>query len=312
MGVKIQNIAVTGGSGFIGSHLVDNLLSKDYHVTVFDRHYEKTKFQEYGWENKVEFRLGDLKDRDAVFELVSHCDAVINLAGLLGTQEMMENPSEAINVNILGAINIFDAVRLHNKRGFQIAVGNHWMLNPYSITKNTTEKFALMYNDEHQTDIRVVRAMNAYGERQLHKPIRKIFPNIVIPALLNKDITIYGSGNQVMDLVYVKDVVEIIARATIMPDVSNNILYEAGVGEMTINQAVEMILEITNSTSKVNHIEMRPGEEEEAIVKISEQGWKDLTTHLQFTKEDLTPMQQAFKQTIEWYKARLNKFNWDK
>ena len=306
----MQNIAVTGGSGFIGSHLVDNLLSKGHNVTVFDRHYEKVKFQEYGWENKVEFRLGDLKDRDAVFELVSHCDAVINLAGLLGTQEMMENPSEAINVNILGAINIFDAIRLHKKRGFQIAVGNHWMLNPYSITKNTTEKFALMYNIEHNTDIRVVRAMNAYGERQLDKPIRKIFPNVVIPALLNKDITIYGSGEQVMDLIYVKDVAEIIARATLMSDIPNDILYEAGVGEMTINQAVAMVLDITKSTSKVNRIAMRPGEENNAVVKISEQGWQDLITHLKYTQEELTPMEEAMTQTIEWYKTRLNQFNW--
>lgn len=309
---QIKKIAVTGGLGFIGSHVVDNLIDKDYEITIFDRHYDEKKIKEYKWENKVEFRLGDLKDRDAVFELIRHCDAVINLGGILGTQELISNPTPAIEVNIIGAINVFDAIKQFKDRGFTVAVGNHWMNNPYSISKSTAERFALMYNKEHHTDIRILRMMNVYGERQLHRPIRKIFPNVVIPALLNKDITIYGSGEQVMDLVYVKDIAEIIARTTLYDNVPNTIMYEAGIGgRMTINKAVDMILDITKSTSKVSRIAMRPGEESNSVVEISEQGWKDLNKYLNYTKEDLTPMKEAMEQSINWYKLHLDEFSWD-
>ena len=181
---------------------------------------------------------------------------------------------------------------------------------PFTVAP--AERFAMMYNKEKGTDIRVVRAMNVYGERQLHKPIRKIFPNAVIPALLNKDITIYGNGEQVMDLVYVKDVAEIIARAVLYDDIPNNIMYEAGVGgRMTINKAVDMILDITKSASIVNHIEMRPGEDSNSVVEISEQGWKDLNDYLKYTKEELTPMKEAMTNSINWYYAHLNDFSWN-
>jgi len=309
---QFKKIAVTGGLGFIGAHVIDNLLEKDYEITVFDRHYDEKKFTEYGWKNKVDFRMGDLKDRDGVFELIRHCDAVINLGGILGTQEMISNPLPAVEVNIIGAINVFDAIKQFKVRGFQVAVGNYYMNNPYSISKSTAERFALMYNTEHNTDIRILRMMNVYGERQLHTPIRKIFPNVVIPALLNKDITIYGSGEQVMDLVYVKNIAEIITRVTLYNDIPNDVMYEAGVGgRMTINKAVEMILEITNSKSKVHKIAMRPGETENSIVEISEQGWEDLNKYLNYTKEDLTPMKEAMIQSINWYRKHLDELCWD-
>ena len=311
MAKNIKKIGITGGAGFIGSFLVDNFLSKGYEITIFDRHYDAAKFKEYGWEGKVDFRLGDLKDRDSVFDFVSHVDVVVNLAGLLGTQEMMQNPSEAILVNILGAINVFDAIKLHNKRGFQVCVGNHWMNNPYSITKSVTERFALMYNKEHKTDIRICRGMNIYGPRQKHRPIRKIFPNLVIPALLGKDITIYGTGEQVMDLLYVKDFAEILSRIILTDDIPNNIIFEAGAGEFTINEAVKKVLELTNSTSKVNHIPMRPGEDAMSMVKISDEGWTNLKKYVNYTPVDLTPMDIAMKQSIDWYRANLSRFTWD-
>ncbi len=307
-----MKILITGGQGFIGCHLVDNFLSKGHVVTIFDRHYEEKKWEKYGWKNKVIFQLGDLKDRESVFDAVYHNDIVVNLGGLLGTQEMINNPIPAIEVNILGALNVFDAIRMHKKRGFQIAVGNHWMNNSYSITKTTAERFALMYNKEHGTDIRICRGMNVYGERQKHRPIRKIFPNVVIPALLNKDITIYGSGNQVMDLIYVKDFVEILSRIILIDNIPNSVIYEAGVGgKMTINKAVGLIIKVIDSKSKVNRVNMRQGEEKESIVEISEKGWENLKRYINYSQEDLTPMSEAIQKSVDWYKEHLEEFPWD-
>jgi nucleoside-diphosphate-sugar epimerase len=168
-----------------------------------------------------------------------------------------------------------------------------------------------MYNKEHGTDIRVVRGMNIFGERQTHKPVRKIFPNVVIPALLNKPITVYGSGEQIMDLLYVKDFVEVLSRALLYPDIPNTILYESGVGGgMTINRAVELILKATGSSSAVNRVDMRPGEDKQSVVEITEQGWRDLEQHLGYTPNDITPMDEAVAKTVEWYKANLERFEW--
>lgn len=307
-----MKILITGGQGFIGSHLTDNFLSKGHRVTILDRYHDHEIWEKYNWIDKVDFRLGDIKDRDAVFEAVYQNDITVNLAGLLGTQEMINNPIPSVEVNVLGAINIFDACRSRNKRGFQIAVGNHWMNNPYSITKTTAERFALMYNKEHKTDIRVCRGMNVYGERQKHRPIRKIFPNLVIPALLGKDITIYGSGEQVMDLIYVKDFVEILSRIILYDNIPNDIIYEAGVGGgMTINKAVELVLKATNSTSKVIHVPMRPGEEPNAVVEISKEAWQNLEKHVGYSLKDLTPIEEAIQKSVRWYEEHLREFLWE-
>jgi nucleoside-diphosphate-sugar epimerase len=308
-----MKIVVFGGQGFIGSFLVDNLLEKGHKVMVFDRVHNQKMWEEYGWDEKnVEFMLGDIKDEDAVREAVNLCDRWVNLAGLLGTQEMMENPIPAVEVNIIAALHIFESARVHKKPGLQIAVGNYWMNNPYSLTKNTTERFAMMYNKEHGTDIRVCRGMNVFGERQKHRPIRKIFPNLAIPALLDKPITIYGDGEQVMDLIYAADIAEVLARITLADDIPNDIMYESGVGGgMTINMAVDMVLKAANSKSQVNHIPMRPGEEPGAVVEISEQGWKDLEQYVGYTIDDITPVEQAVQQSVDWYRDNLHRFPWD-
>ena len=108
---------VFGGQGFMGSHVINNLLDKGHSVTILDRRTDKKMWEECGWNDKdVTFRLGDIKDRDVVIDAVAHCDNVINLAGLLGTQEMINNPLPAVEVNILGALNIVDAIRMHKKR----------------------------------------------------------------------------------------------------------------------------------------------------------------------------------------------------
>ena len=302
---------VFGGQGFIGSHLVDNLLSRGLSVVIMDRVLKTGLWKEYGWEGKVDFILGDIRDEDTTREAVNQCDVWVNLAGLLGTSEMIHNPRPAVESNILGALNIFDAACIYKKSGLQIAVGNYWMNNPYSLTKNTTERFALMYNKERGTDIRIVRGMNVFGERQTHKPIRKIFPNIVIPALLGEDITIYGDGEQVMDLIYAKDVAEVLSRAVLQDDAPNSIIYEAGVGGgMTINRALELILRVSKSTSIVNRVPMRGGEEPNSVVEISPQGWSDLGKYLNYHPSDLTDLDTAIETSVNWYRDNLDRFEW--
>ena len=307
-------ILITGGCGFLGSHLVDQMVAEGCSVLVFDRVYKKELWDEYGWSQNpmVSFMLGDIKDRDSVFEAVHQSDMWVNLAGLLGTAEMINNPIPAVEVNVLGALNVFDAARLYKKRGVQIDVGNYWMNNPYSITKSIASRFASMYNKEHDTDIRIVRGMNVFGERQKHRPIRKLFPNLVIPALLNKPITLYGTGDQIMDLIYVKDIADILSRALLLDDVPNDVNYEAGIGDnQTINQTAKLVLELTGSSSELVHKPMRSGEDKMSVVQITDQGWEDLKTHLGFTKQDLTPFSQAVQNSIQWYRDNLSRFPWD-
>ena len=307
-------ILITGGCGFLGSHLVDQMVAEGCSVLVFDRVYKKELWDEYGWSQNpmVSFMLGDIKDRDSVFEAVQQSDMWVNLAGLLGTAEMINNPIPAVEVNVLGALNVFDAARLYKKRGVQIDVGNYWMNNPYSITKSIASRFASMYNKEHDTDIRIVRGMNVFGERQKHRPIRKLFPNLVIPALLNKPITLYGTGDQIMDLIYVKDIADILSRALLLDDVPNDVSYEAGIGDnQTINQTAKLVLELTGSSSELVHKPMRSGEDKMSVVQITDQGWEDLKAYLGFTKQDLTPFSQAVQNSIQWYRDNLSRFPWD-
>jgi nucleoside-diphosphate-sugar epimerase len=295
----MKKILVTGGNGFIGSHVVDLLIEKSYEVTIFDRFRHKPHRED------VNFYLGDIKDKDAVFEAVSKHDGVINLAGILGTAETVNDPYPSVEVNIIGALNVYEACRRFNKKAVQITVGNWFMNNSYAITKNAAERFALMYNKEHGTKIAVVRGLNAYGPRQKPKPVRKLIPNVVIPALLNKPIIIYGDGEQIMDMIYVRDVAEILIRALIMDHGIYDRVFEAGSGDdTTVNYIAELVLKLSGSKSEIKHVPMRAGEPERAVVK----GDPKTLEPLGYSKKDLTSLEEGLKQTIAWYKEHLEEF----
>lgn len=298
----MKKILVTGGNGFIGSHVVDNLVEKGFEVTIFDR------FKNKPHRNDVNFYLGDIKDRDAVFEAVSKHDGVINLAGILGTAETVNNPFPSVEVNIIGALHVFDACRTFNKKCVQITVGNWFMNNSYAITKYSAERFALMYNKEHKTKIAIVRGLNVYGPRQKHRPVRKIVPNFVIPALLNEPITIYGDGEQIMDMIYVNDIAEILVRALIMDHGVYDKIFEAGSGrETNVNFIADLVVKLSGSKSEIKHVPMRPGEQEKSIVK----GDPETLRPLNINSKDLVPLEKGLKETIEWYRTHLNEFEWD-
>lgn len=257
-GVAVK-IGVTGGTGFIGGHVVNELILRGHEPVVFD----------------VRGRghmMGDIRDATAVTELAAHVDGIIHLAAVLGTQETVGNPGPAAETNILGGLNILNACRQYELPLVNIAVGNHWMLNPYSISKSTVEKFCTMYHQEHGVQVNQVRAVNAYGPGQSapapygSAKVRKIIPSMVCRALSGDPIEVYGDGLQVSDMVYVADVAYVLVTA--LEQAAQGVAGETvEVGPETHSTVLEVAELVADTTVRqtgmsvsIRHLPMRPGE----------------------------------------------------
>ena len=236
--LKSGRIAITGGSGFIAKHVIKNLTKLNYKITVIDR--LKNSMIE-----NTNFILGDIRKNSLVRDIMSESDGLINLAGILGTSETIDNPRSTISSNLKAALNIFKGAKEFDIPVVHITVGNFWMNNPYAITKHAAEKIALLYNHKYNTKITVVRGLNAYGEGQKDKPVRKLMPNLIIPALKNKEILIYGDGEQIMDMIYVGDLSQVLINSLILNHNSWDSIIEAGSGNRTtVNEICNLVLKI--------------------------------------------------------------------
>lgn len=287
----MNKVLVTGGCGFIGSYVADELEANDIEPVIFDRNRHR---------HDREMVLGDVRDEEAIRAAVYTTDGIVHLAGVLGTQETLLDPSTAASTNILGSLNVFKACRDFGKRAAYITVGNHWMNNPYSITKSSSERFALMANKEWGTKIAVVRALNAYGPRQKWEPVKKLMPNLVRTALRKAAFKVYGDGMQVMDHIFVEDVAMVLVRALL--DKKHGVYdtpFEAGTGaRTTVNDICREVYEQIGITPQVLHTPMRAGEEPGAIVL----GDPHTLRPLGIEPQDLVTLKEGVARTIEWYR----------
>lgn len=302
-----MKVLVTGGQGFIGRYTVEELRRRGHSVIVFDRHHH------IEWNDPlIEPMLGDIRDATAVTEAMAHAEGYIHLAGVLGTAETIYNPRPAAETNVLGGLNVLEAAAQYKVPGVNIAVGNYWMNNTYSITKNTVERFTEMFKTERGLQISTVRALNAYGPRQSvaapfgDSKVRKIMPAFVCRALSGKDIEVYGDGEQIMDMIYVADVARVLVDALEFTALygSSSITFEAGTGrQTTVNDiAVAVATEVWHLTGidvGVKHLPMRPGEPDRSIVLGNPETLKILPNNQLITLED------GLKPTVKYFQEYL-------
>ncbi len=267
-----MRVLVTGGAGFIGSHLVDMFLARGDETTIFD-----TTASNYHPEART--ILGNIEDRHAVEQAVAGHDMVIHAAGSLGTHETVLTPAATITTNVMGTLMVIEAVKNQGSRLINISKPNVW-LNPYSITKDCVEKLCFMYAREFNTQIAIVKLFNVYGPRQKFTGIQKAIPHWIVSTLRSEPVQIYGTGEATMDLVHVSDVnagiagiVDNFDRCAIRADNSiaadvwgnfpsyNDQILELGSGkDISVNQSVAALAKAFNRVLEVQKLPMRRGE----------------------------------------------------
>jgi nucleoside-diphosphate-sugar epimerase len=260
-----MRIAVTGGAGFIGGHVVDELVARGHQPVIFDTAGRTA--------HGHPVRMGDVRDEVAMAELAAHVDGIIHLAACLGTQETIQNPRPATETNVKGGLNFLEAITQYKIPGVYIGVGNHWMNNTYSISKTTVERYVAMFNKERGTHCNIVRLVNAYGPRQSVAPpfgpakVRKITPSFVCRALTGEPIEIYGDGEQVSDMVHVTDGAKALVSAlekSAVGDVFDRAVEVGPADHHTVNEVAQLVIkaavDLGYDEVPLTHLPMRPGE----------------------------------------------------
>ena len=251
-------VGVTGGSGFIGSYVVDELHSRGHEALVLDHKGRAEKGL-----------LGDVRDSTIVMELAAHVDAIIHLAAVLGTAETIDSPMAAAETNIMGTINVFESAARYGIPVVFAAVGNANIgRGTYCITKSCGERFVDMYREDRGQRIVSIRPMNAYGPRQStpapygSAKVRKIVPSFVCSALSGDPMRLYGGGSQISDSVFVSDVASVFVTAleALFDGVVPN--HPIDVGNPIASSVREVALEVAKNIdgAHIEDVPMRAGE----------------------------------------------------
>ena len=291
---------VVGGSGFLGGALVSDLCSRGDEVVVLDIKPASTSAVRPWGARDVAHVQGDIRDLDVLPRTFAGADEVYHMAGRLGTSELESERHAAVEVNVLGTLNVFDAaVKSGVGAVFLACKPNDWD-NAYSITKQAAERFAATYARDHD-DLRVrcLRYYNAYGPHQALGPVRKMIPTFAACALRGAPIPVFGDGRQTVDLILAED----LARVTIdylRDPAGDATALDLGSGHAaSVSTIAHLMNELAGSTAGVQHRPMRLGEPQSTT----------LVADMRALEAQLGPVQQAdlatgLAVTLDWYAAQ--------
>jgi UDP-glucuronate decarboxylase len=272
-----RRILVTGGAGFVGSHLIDRLLARGDEVVCADNLFTGAK---RNIEHLLDNPRFEFLRHDVTFPLYVEVDQIYNLACPASPVHYQHDPVQTTKTSVHGAINMLGLAKRLRARIFQASTSevygdpsvhpqseNYWgNVNPIGIRscydegKRCAETLFFDYYRQHKLDIRVARIFNTYGPR-MHPNDGRVVSNFIVQALQGKDITIYGDGSQTRSFCYVDDLIEGVVRFMDIPSGDDGSpgfpgpINLGNPGEFTILQLAERVLDLTGSKSR---LEFRP------------------------------------------------------
>jgi len=268
-----MRILVTGGAGFIGSHIVEHFATKA-EVRVLDNLRSGYRENLAGFD--VEFIEGSVTDRKIVTEAVKGVDYVFHLAAMISVPESMEKIAECVEINTQGTLNVLQeaADAGVKKLCFSSSAANYGdnptipkletmnpePKSPYAVTKLDGEYYCSIFAGEGWLNTACMRYFNVFGPRQdPGSQYAAAIPIFIHKALRNEPITIFGDGEQTRDFIYVKDIVA--ANVHLAENESYTGVYNVAYGQrQTINDIANKIIELTRSSSDIQYAPSRPGD----------------------------------------------------
>ncbi len=272
---------ITGGAGFIGSHLADALLEQGHSVHAFDNLStgRLENVQHLSDHDRFDLTVGSVLDHRTLEQCVVECDRIVHLAAAVGVRLIMEKPVETIQTNIGGTENVLQLAHYHDKKALVASTSEvygkamhkdgeldalsektDWTLGPtskrrwaYACSKAMDEFLAQAYYDKHELSVVTARFFNTVGPRQSGS-YGMVVPSFVKRALAGETIEVHGDGTQTRCFLHVADAVRAILELLETPDAVGEVVNLGRPAEISINDLAERITALTGSSSEIEHV----------------------------------------------------------
>lgn len=305
---KEKNVFITGGAGFIMSHVAERLADMGKEIILFDSLKEHDMYEEMKSlvsRNNVTFIQGDIRDKTAIEDAMKGTEVVYHFAAVMGTSARFKLEIPTVEVNVIGTLNVLNAALENNVKYFinpprpPLA---QW-LTPYIISKIAQAQFTELYHRTYGLPTVGLNIANCYGPRErsvlnanTFKPRegKKLMATCIIAALKNEPLPIFGDGEQAADFVFIEDVVDACLKAVNESAIGKT--FEIGTGiSTTVKRVAELVIELSGSKSQIEYLPMRTGEVKLSTVSDPTEAKKYLDW------EPKTDLREGLKKTIPYY-----------
>ncbi len=313
-----KRVLVTGGAGFLGSHLCERLLKDGHDVICLDNFFTGTRDNVLHLLDNPHF---EILRHDVTQPLYTEVDEIYNLACPASPPHYQADPVQTTKTSVMGALNMLGLARRCKAKIMQASTSevygdpevhpqpeSYWgNVNPigfrscYDEGKRCAETLFFDYHRQHKLRIKVARIFNTYGPR-MHPNDGRVVSNFIMQALRGEDLTVYGDGQQTRSFCYVDDLIEVFVRLMDSPDDFTGPVNTGNPGEFTMIELAEKVIELTGSKSKLVHKPLPHDDPKQRQPDITlakkELGWEPQVKLEQGLKPTITYFEQLLRQGL--------------